>query len=163
MFRTTVFRLLVLVLLCACMSGLYAQISSVRIYTKPAGATFYVDDQFYIGEVTLLWPVNSKHFIRTDPLQGGIRYKTRYQFTGATSNFGSCPLTPLPVTASPGFTFCELDFTISYAATLSYYPCADPNGCTNTPGTVLMNGAAYTSDGEAYFPAGSGVTLDAYP
>src|SRR5438874_7149787 len=129
MFRTTKFRLLVVILVCACTTGLYAQISSIRIYTKPAGATFYVDEQFYTSEVTMLWPANSKHFIRTDPVQSGIGYKLRYSFAGATSNFGSCPLSPLPVTASPGITFCELDFTLAYAATLSYFPCVDPAGC----------------------------------
>src|SRR5215467_8197925 len=96
--RLTAFRLLVLISLCACMSGLYAQISSVRVYTKPAGATFYVDDQFYTGEMTFLWPANSKHFIRTDPLQTGVAFKTKYTFGGAISNLGNCPLSPLPLT-----------------------------------------------------------------
>jgi uncharacterized protein (TIGR03437 family) len=128
-----------------------------------AGATFYVDDQFYTGEVTMLWPANSKHFIRTDPVQEGLRYKTRYTFSAATSNFGTCPLTPLPLTASPGVTYCELDFSLSYAATLSYFPCSDPNGCQTSPGTVMMNGTAYTSDAEVYYAAGTGMTLEAYP
>jgi uncharacterized protein (TIGR03437 family) len=163
MSRYTVIRLLVLISLCACMSGLYAQISSVRVYTKPAGATFYVDDQFYTGEVTFLWPANSKHFIRTDPLQTGVAFKTKYTFGGATSNFGTCPMFPLPVTASPGFTYCELDFTLSYAATVSFFPCKDTSGCTNTPGTVMVNGTPYTSDGEDYFAPGTNMVIDAYP
>jgi uncharacterized protein (TIGR03437 family) len=156
------FRLLVLIFFCACVSQMHAQISSVRIYTKPAGATFYVDDQFYTGEVVMLWPANSKHLIRTDPLQSGIGYKTQYSFNSALTNFGALAA-GMPVTASPGLTFIELDFALSYAATLSYFPCADPSSCKNTPGTVSMNGGNYTSDTEIYFPAGSTVTLDAYP
>lgn len=164
MFRITVFCLLVLTMLCACMSGLYAQVSSIRIFTKPAGATFYVDEQFYTSEVTLLWPANSKHFIRTDPLQSGIGYKQRYAFGSAVSNFGTCPVSPQPLTANPAITYCELDFTLSYAATLSFFPCSDPAGCASTsPGTVMMNGAVYTSDTEQYYAAGSSVTVEAYP
>src|SRR4051794_36820097 len=106
MSRITVFRLLVLMLLCVCAGGiLCAQVSSIRIFTKPAGATFYVDDQFYTSEVTLLWPANSKHTIRTDPLQSGLGYKQRYTFIGATTNFGTCPLAPLPLTANPAVTY----------------------------------------------------------
>jgi uncharacterized protein (TIGR03437 family) len=139
-------------------------VSSIRIFTKPAGATFYVDEQFYTNEVTLLWPANSKHFIRTDPLQSGIGYKQLYKFNGTTSNLGSCPMTPLPLTADPAVTYCELDFTLSYAATLSFFPCKDPSGCASTsPGTVKMNGSIFTADTEQYYTAGSSVTLEAYP
>ena len=164
MSRITVFRLLVLVLVCACSGSLYAQISSIRIYTKPAGAGFYVDEQFYTSEVTLLWPVNSKHFIRTIPSQSGVGYKQRYDFVAATSNLGSCPVAPLALTANPGVTYCELDFTLSYAATLSFFPCTDPSGCAAiSPGTVMMNGAIFSSDTEQYYPASSLVTVEAYP
>src|SRR5215467_6919266 len=129
--RLTAFRLLVLIFLCACMSSLYAQISSVRIYTKPAGATFYVDEQPYTGEVTLLWPANSKHFIRPITVQDGIQLKTRHTYISSMTNLGA-PDSIWPITTNPRLTFVELDFSTEYAVTLSYYPCSvpDPLGCT---------------------------------
>src|SRR5436309_568176 len=131
MFRTTVFRLLVLALLCACAGSLYAQVSSVRIFTKPAGATFYVDEQFYTNEVTLLWPANSKHFIRAEPIQNETRYKTKYTYQTAVTNLGP-PQSIWPITTDPRLTFVELDFGVAYAITLSYFPCSIPGplGCT---------------------------------
>ena len=164
MSRITLSRFLVLVLLFVCASGLHAQVSSIRIYTNPPGAAFYVDDQFYTNEVTLLWPANSKHFIRVEPNQSGARFKTLYNFTGAVTNIGPAPTVPLAFTANPAISYIELDFGISYAATLSFYPCTDPNGCVGkSPGKVVMGGAAFYSDGEVYVAAGSTLTVEAYP
>jgi uncharacterized protein (TIGR03437 family) len=164
MSRMTMSRLLVLVFLFVCASGLHAQVSGTRIFTNPPGATFYVDDQFYTNEVTLLWPANSKHFIRVDPSQSGVRFKTLYTFGGATTNLGPAPLVPLAFTANPAINYIQLDFTISYAATLSFFPCPDPQGCAGkSPGKVVMGGAPFYSDGEAYFGAGTSITVEAYP
>jgi uncharacterized protein (TIGR03437 family) len=158
------FPFLVLALLFTCVSGLHAQISSIRIFTNPPGATFYVDDQFYTNEVTLLWPINSKHFLRVDPSQGGIRNKTLYSFSGASTNLGAAPLAPLAFTANPGLTYIELGFTVSYAATLSYYPCAEADGCVGkSPGKVVVGNKVFYADGEVYVTAGSNLTVEAYP
>jgi uncharacterized protein (TIGR03437 family) len=148
----------------AAAANLEAQISSVRVFTQPAGAAFYVDEQFYTGEVFLLWPAGSKHFIRVEPNQALIRPGWLYTFQGATTNLG--PLTSIsPITADPALTFVELDFSLSYAVTLSYYSCSpgDAQCLAHSPGTVVMNGTKFLSSGQIYVPAGSVVKLEAYP
>ena len=158
------FAFLVLVFLFFCASGVHAQVSATRIFTNPAGATFYVDDQFYTSEVTLMWPANSKHFIRVDPAQSGVRYKTLYTFSNALTNLGDAPMVPLAFTANPGISYIQLNFTVSYAATLSFFPCSDPQGCAGkSPGKVVVGGKVCYSDDEVYFAAGSSVTVEAYP
>lgn len=164
MSRITGLLLLVLVLLGACASSVNAQISSVNIYTVPKGAGFYVDEQFYTSAVSLLWPAGSKHSIRTTPSQSGISYKTLYTYTGAKTNLG-VPSALTSISADPGLTYVELDYTLSYAVDLSYFPCAQGDAACQqqSPGTVIMNGTAFLSDIEQYYPAGSTVTLEAYP
>src|SRR5579864_739799 len=136
--------LLVLVLLGVCAPSVNAQISSIRIYAKPAGPGFYVDEQFYTSEVTLLWPAGSKHFVRTDPVQNLIKFKTQFTFGSATTNLG--PANSIsPISADPGLTYIELDFSASYAVDLSYFPCTpgDVACLQHSPGTVYMNGAPF--------------------
>jgi uncharacterized protein (TIGR03437 family) len=187
MSRFTVFSLLVVVFLTVFPSGVNAQISSVRIFTKPAGATFYVDEQAYTNEVTLLWPAGSKHFIRTQPEQSAATMKAQYQYTGATTNLGT-PGSIWPITADPGLTYIELDFTVSYAVSLSYYPCPLGLGaCTSptfpppqagpckdmysvdgtcwppSPGMVMVGGTIYWADADIYLGAGASVQAEAHP
>src|ERR1700730_10206595 len=107
MYRTIGLLLLVLVLLGAGAPSGNAQISSVRIFTKPSNVPFYVDEQSYTSEVTLLWPANSRHFIRTQPLICNIKPKTCYTFSALTTNLGT-PESVSPITANPGLTYVEL-------------------------------------------------------
>src|ERR1044071_5022648 len=111
---------LISILWLAASSTLAGQVSGVKIFTNPPGAGFYIDEQFYTDSVTLPWPAGSKHFIRTLDVQDGIRLKTRYTFVAVRTNLGT-PESVWPITADPGLTFVELDFTLSYAVTLSYY------------------------------------------
>jgi len=56
-----------LTLLLGSLSGiLQAQntISSVRVYSNPAGARFVVDGLMYNGSQTFLWPAGSKHTVQ---------------------------------------------------------------------------------------------------
>src|SRR5260370_38575482 len=143
MSRTIGLLFLVVGLLGAGASSGYAQISSIRIFTSPPGVGFYVDEQFYTGEVNLLWPSNSKHFVRADSVQCNIKPNTCYSAGGtpmpgtagatlysATTNLGVADA--WPITANPGLTFIELDFTTLYSLALSYSPCpiSGPPGCT---------------------------------
>jgi uncharacterized protein (TIGR03437 family) len=130
-----------------------------------------------------LWPAGSKHFIRTAATQPGLQFKTLYSFSGYNTNLGA-PGSVWPITVSPGLTYVELDYTVSYAITLSYYPCPnapDPLGCTASsfpapgqpfpplppappsPGEVSVNGTIFWADGEIYAPAGSTVQVEAHP
>src|SRR5512138_1291434 len=63
-------------------------VSSVRVYTEPAGASFYVDGQLFAGAATFLWPAGSKHVLNIEPLQYALGRKTRYTFAGWTDSTG---------------------------------------------------------------------------
>jgi len=139
-------------------------VSSVRIYTDPAGLEFWVDGQQYMQPVTLLWPQGSKHTISTIINQNGIQTKTQFSFSTALTNLGQvADLTA--ITADPALTWISLQFAPAYAVDLNYFTCpvgTDASNCPS-PGVVILNGQSYIQNGELYVAAGSTVTAEAHP
>jgi uncharacterized protein (TIGR03437 family) len=167
--KANLFKNLSKIALIACALGapLPAQtISSVRIFTEPAGELqYYVDGQFYSGPANLFWPAGSRHTLSvTLPVQSGLRPKTRYLFgrwadsTDLLKTAGA----EITVTADPRITYYKAIFSVQYALSLNFFSCPDPSSC-NSPGTVFVNGAPFTSNADVYFEAGGSVALQASP
>jgi uncharacterized protein (TIGR03437 family) len=139
-------------------------VSSVRIYTDPAGLEFWVDGQQYVQPVTLLWPQGSTHSITTILNQNGIQPKTQFAFASLNTNLG-IPASINSITADPDLTWVALQFATAYAVDLNYFTC--PAGTSSStcqsPGTVIINGQNFIQNGELYLPAGSTVTAEAHP
>jgi len=139
-------------------------ISSVRVFTEPAGAQFTVDGQAYTSQAVFLWPAGSKHFLVAPRLQNTLILNTQYVLTGWETNLG-VPVSVEPITADPGLTYVKVVFRLEYALLLRYFSCP-PNSldcAPHSPGSVAVNGILYSQDADLYFPAGSQVSVQAYP
>ncbi len=144
-------------------AGLPAQtVSSVRIYTDPAGLEFSVDGQIYKQAVTLLWPQGSKHSIVVASVQTMGEIPTQYGLETVISNLG--PIDNLSsITADPNLTFIELPFEPNYAVDLNFFVCTTGANCANIcppstncpgPGYVILNNQAYTQNVQIFVPVG---------
>jgi uncharacterized protein (TIGR03437 family) len=147
-------------------AGLAAQTtSSVQIYTVPPGLNFYVDGQKFVSAVTLLWPQGSKHSIRTDGLQGGNQGSMAYTNPSMSTNLVAQVQDWSAITADPALTWIQIAFSTSYAVNLNYFACPagiNPASC-GSPGTVYLNGTAFTQNGQQFAGAGSTLTVQAFP
>src|ERR1700730_2736863 len=98
---------------------------STRIATVPNGIQVVVDGQTYATPITLLWPQGSSHTLHAFNQQPpGIN--TQFQFSNWTSNRGVvAPLntldpTTVVVTADPGITEIDANYTTAYLVQVSY-------------------------------------------
>ncbi len=147
-------------------AGLAAQTtSSVQIYTVPPGLNFYVDGQKFASAATLLWPQGSKHSIRTDALQGANQGNLVYTNPSMSTNLVSDVQDWSAITADPALTWIQITFAASYAVSLNYFTCPAgvPAASCGSPGTVYLNGTAFTQNGKQYVGAGSTLTVQAFP
>jgi len=169
-----------------------AQQSAITISTTPSGAKFTVDNQLYIQPATFVWPKGSKHtlvFI-TDPvlpnqpantsIQTSVDGTTKWAFGGWQDNAGL--LLPTgdaiqTITADPRITTIKSTLTASYRVILSFFnsgnndpispptcgaPGAIPQGQFR-PGVVFIGPGCYWSSANLFLPAGSPLTLNAFP
>lgn len=107
-----------LTLLSVCFAALpaIAQTTQTRIFTEPAGSSFYVDGTKYTTSATFFWPKGSRHTIWADVSQntGGT---TRMGFQGWTDDKaflqagGSSAIT---VTADPDFLTLKGTFNVEH-------------------------------------------------
>jgi uncharacterized protein (TIGR03437 family) len=138
-------------------------VSSTTVSTLPAGGTFYVDGQLYTNSFTFLWPQGSKHTLSITTAQQVPGAKTQYTFTGWTDSTGT-PFVSTPtvvITADPSITWYQAVLTLQYAVSLNFFSCSA--GVCSGPGTVFVNGTAYSTNTDIYFNAGSTITLRAEP
>ena len=159
-------------------------ISSVRVYSNPAGARFIVDGSNYNGSQTFLWPAGSKHVLQfpqsylPDGTPAGYQQtqdgSTRYAVASWTLSNGSSPtgITDLVVVADPSITSIVMNTAISYKVQLRFssFPVTPPGQCsTNTTpqdtvrsGLVIANSTCYGSDADFFASAGA-LSVIAYP
>ncbi len=142
----------------------YSQTSSVtRVYTVPDGAGFFVDGTYYNHAASLVWPAGSKHVLNVNPLQQRDSLsKTQYVFANWAIGGAVLPQNPLTVTADAAITEIHAVFTVGYALSIRYYPCASVTQCMS-PGTVYVNGSPTIGDQDLFFAAGTTVVLQAAP
>jgi hypothetical protein len=186
-------RLSLLILLTFGGICLEAQTSStITISTNPAGARFYVDGTLYTMAATLNWPTGSEHtvvFLTDPPLPGqasnGVQTSldggTQFAFNTWVDNLGLIQPTSSPIqviTANPAITTLTAQLTVSYRITLNYFTANNPNDPSSPPicgapgaipagqfrpGVVFIGSTCYWSSVVVFQPAGSLLTLNAYP
>jgi hypothetical protein len=137
-------------------------LSSVRVYTYPADASFQVDGVTYYAPATFMWPAGSKHLISADPVQTGLHIGKRWAFKQWVAN--STVLEPkvpsVNFTADPAISSFRAEFDMYYALTLSFNAC---DGTCFAPGFVTVEKEQYIQDTVLWFEAAKTVTLFAYP
>jgi uncharacterized protein (TIGR03437 family) len=182
-------RLSLLILLTFGGMCLEAQTSStITISTNPAGAQFYVDGTLYSMAVTLNWPTGSEHtvaFLANGPTASSTIVQTTpdggtvYTFNSWLDNLGLGQASASPVqtiTANPAITTLTAQITVAYRVNLNYFVGA---GSTTGPptcgapgaipagqfrhGIVYIGSACYWSSVILFEPAGTLLTLNAYP
>ena len=147
-------------------SSTFAQrIVTTRVYTEPAGARFYVDGVPYKSAQAFQWTEGSKHTISVD-IEQAVFPGERMNFSGWSDPIGS-PLgsaESITISANAAVTYIKAAFTHEYLLRVMFYGCTEvtPGEC-RPPGTVLVGGAAHTSDVTQWFSAGSSVELTAQP
>jgi uncharacterized protein (TIGR03437 family) len=169
---------------------LQAQVTStITISTSPAGARFTVDGTQYNSAAVLNWPEGSEHTVvfLTDPplpgqttnnIQSSVDDRTQYAFSGWVDNLGLLQPTSSTlqvITANPAITTLTANVTISYEINLHFgttsantknaacgAPGAIPVG-VSAPGVVYVAGVCYWSSAVVFQPAGSLITLNAFP
>jgi len=136
--------------------------SVTQISTTPGGLQFSVDGQFFTQTTGANWPAGSKHTLFAAPFQLSGSGDIQYAFQGWIWAGGSLAGGNLvTVTADPSISYYQAVYSIAYSVRLDFCPC--PSGNCMSPGTILMNGAAYSYDVLTYVTAGSSVQLQAFP
>lgn len=160
-------------------------ISSIRIYTTPDGARFYVDGQVYFASQTFLWPAGSRHVVQfplevvdgvTTNYQNSQDGTIRYTFGGWVDSGGN--LIPgadstQVITATPALTSMSAALSLQYKVLLRFSssPTAPP-GCGGAPGNppqdanrsglVYIDTTCFGSNTDLLSTAGAH-TLNAFP
>jgi uncharacterized protein (TIGR03437 family) len=138
--------------------------TATRIYTVPDNLTYSVDGQRFTTATSAFWPTGTKHVLQADPSQGGGQNgKSRYtfaswQFAGGTMPGGGT----VTVTADPSLKEFYATYTVENALDLSFSTCTGTPDCP-IPGTVYIDGTAYTQDTEIFVASGAVVKLLAVP
>jgi len=127
------------------------QTTQTRIYTEPAGASFFVDGTRYTSSATFFWPKGSRHTVWAV----GAQYTgdtTRMSFGGWTDEknllmAGTSPV--ITITADPDFLSLKGTFVVEHRIDLLWYnaetnplpetisPCETAKPGTNTAGNIL--------------------------
>jgi uncharacterized protein (TIGR03437 family) len=139
--------------------------AATRVMTVPSGAHFTVDGQDYQSAMSSFWPAGSKHTLYVAaPQQDQVVPKTRLTFKFWEYAGGQLPGNPAVVTADPNFAEYRAVFDVQYALMLRFFSCPDPDpSLCHSAGAVYVNGTAYNSDADLFFPSGSAISLTAYP
>ncbi len=168
--------------------GQNVPISSIRIYTVPDGARFYVDGTLYYASQTFLWAQGSKHIVQF-PVQMIDGQPTNYQVSmdgGTRYTFGGwqdsngilAPANSLnqTITADPSVTSLKAVVSTTYKVSLRFStsPTAAP-GCDGAPsnapqdstraGIVFLQGGGqpcFGSNADMFLAAGT-YNVNAFP
>lgn len=136
--------------------------SMVTVSATPDGPTFSVDGTNYIHAMSAIWPQGSKHTLNVSPQIQGTAQGVQYSFQGWNWVGGQLIGNPTVVTADPSLTSIQAVFTMSYRLNVLFNNCPDATPCAS-PGTVLVNGAAVTTNQTLFVAAGTSALLQAYP
>ena len=131
-------------------------ISSIRIFTEPDGARFYVDGTMYLASQTFLWPQGSKHIVQFPHMPDGayqlsLDGNTRYDFGGWSDNNGY--LIPgadtfQTITANPSVTSLKATLEVSYRVMLRFSSFPAGAGSCGAPGGAPQD---YVQNGHRLF------------
>ncbi len=163
-------------------------ISSIRVYTVPEGARFYVDGQLYYGSQTFLWPQGSKHIVQfptvtvdgvvqnyQTSLDGGTKY-TFGSWEDNRSLLATASSLYQTITADPTVTFLRANLSATFRISLRFStaPTAVP-GCDGAPGNppqdstraglIFFEGGpntCYGSNADFFLPVGN-YRVNAFP
>jgi uncharacterized protein (TIGR03437 family) len=160
-------------------SGLWAQTnvvgSSVRVYTEPGGARFLVDGVTYYASQTFTWPAGSKHVIefplkqRTDGgfenFQESLDRQSQFSFGGWQDSTGTPHASnAIIVAAEPNLKWIKASAPAAYRVSVRFSAFPKSTNCTPDgpipqdavrTGLIVVGGACFGSDGEAFLPAGT--------
>ena len=140
----------------------HAQAQSVTtVSANPDGPVFSVDGTNYQHVMSAIWPQGSKHTLSTQPTQSSPQ-GVQYQFNSWSWSGGQLLGNPTVVTADPSITSYTANFTMQYRLIVNFNSCPDATPCTPA-GTVLVNGAAISSNQTTYVAANTSALLQAYP
>lgn len=150
------------ILLAVCVIFLHAQSQTnvTQIIPVPDGGQFFVDGQAFNHGTSTVWPTGSSHTLYAVP-QGTPNAGVQYLFQGWQSNLGTVAGNPVFVTADPAIKQYHANFAVQFTLNLVFYSCTS-SPCQG-PGTVTVNGTAYTSDAQIWVGAGGSVVLQAQP
>jgi len=133
---------------------------------SPDGPEFIVDGGAYWHAMTAFWPIGSKHTLSI-PQGTGVSYSPDLltMFTFASWQWSGGPLagTSITVTADPSIAQYVATFTAQYQFGIQYFYCSDASSCAASPGIILVNGTAISSNTSSWQAPGSSITLQATP
>lgn len=162
----------------------HGQTTQTRIYSEPAGGSFYVDGTKYTTSAVFFWPKGSRHTLAADPLQiSGLT--TRMRLTNWVDDAALLKIGGVEsfvFTADPGVTGIKATFSTEHridilmgGATLSQLmgqeafptvPCPEnPTGAFTSPapGVLFVNGVCTATSTALWAAADSTITLNAQP
>jgi uncharacterized protein (TIGR03437 family) len=152
-----------------------AQTTQTRIFTEPAGASFFVDGTKYTSSASFFWPKGSRHTVWVDVAQdsGGT---TRMAFQGWSDDksllqTGGSPY--VTVTADPDFLSLKATFTIEHRIDVLFNSLATsippPVACTASvgsipaPGVVYVGGLCAANSVSVWAVTGTTMIFNAFP
>jgi uncharacterized protein (TIGR03437 family) len=108
-----------------------------------------------------MWLAGSRHTLTTNQGQDQGSAKTTYTFQGWQYVGGLLSNnTEVTVTADPAIQDIYASFQVQHALSLSFAGCAAGPGCFS-PGTLSVNGTAYSGDADIFLSEGTQITLTA--
>jgi len=168
-----------------------AQTTQTRIFTEPAGSTFFVDGVSYTSSQTFFWPKGSRHTVWVEPFQhtGGT---TRMNFQGWTDDkslLQSGGGEYITVTADPNFLSLKGTFNVEHRVDVlfgdsGFAPFPEPStnapiGCpagtggsessfpgnftSPAPGAIIVNGTCVVRSVSVWVTQGTIVSFNAFP
>ena len=124
-------------------------VSSVRVYTDPPGARFYVDGVSYYASQTFLWPQGSKHIVQfpvstfsDGTYQQSLDGNTRFTFGGWTDSSSNITVNDpnYTITASPSVTELKAVISASFRTQIRFSSAPDAAVTCGGPGDPLRDG-----------------------
>jgi uncharacterized protein (TIGR03437 family) len=136
--------------------------TATQVSTMPSGFYFSVDGQYYQSTMSAVWPNGSKHTLQ---IYQPIQTVGRTQGTFADWQFAGVAFygTTMVITADSSIAAYQAVFNVQYDLNLSFFSCGDPVSCQASPGVIYANNTPYSSDQNLWEPAGSTITLLAFP
>ncbi len=135
-----------------------------QVSCSPDGPEFTVDGGAYAHVMSAFWPIGSKHTLSV-PQGYGVSYNhdqtIMFSFVTWQWSGGSLPGSTITVMADPSIQQYVATFNAQYLFGIQF-SCSNANPCPASPGTILMNGAAITSNTASWQSPGETILLQAF-